>query len=271
MARLATLFFAASLSASVSLGAVQNDPLARAHQLYNQHQYDAAIAAAREARLTPALANPAGVVLARAYLERFRQRADAADLTAAREALTTVDAAKLTPRDRIEFLLGLGESLYFDDHFGAAAEMFDLALAGTIAESPTPRDRVLDWWANAIDRQAQIDPDSDRKSSYRRLLDRMDRESHEHPESPVAAYWLVAAARGAEDFERAWQAAIAAWVRAPLCGDRDAATQLRTDLDRLVQDALIPDRAHQLQPRGDARPLIATLAAEWNGVKEQWK
>jgi tetratricopeptide (TPR) repeat protein len=257
----------------VTVAADQKDPLTRAHQLYNQHQYDEAITAASEARRTPALADAAAVVLARAYLERYRNTPapNADDLAMAREALKAVDAAKLTPRDHVELLIGLGESLYFDDRFGAAAEMFDLALAQSGIDAATPRERVLDWWANAMDRQAQISADADRKSTYTRLLDRMDTEAKAHPDSAVAAYWVVAAARGTDDLDRAWQAAIAAWVRAPLVTPKDAAVTLRADLDRIVVDALIPERARQLVPRGDRSQIIAALSAEWTAVKEQWK
>jgi hypothetical protein len=56
--------------AAFSLGAGQKDALTRARQLYNQAQYDEAIAAATEARRVAAVADAAGVVLARAHLER---------------------------------------------------------------------------------------------------------------------------------------------------------------------------------------------------------
>jgi len=49
-----------------------DDPLARARLLYNQGQFEAAVNAAEHARLTPARADAADLVAARAYLERFR-------------------------------------------------------------------------------------------------------------------------------------------------------------------------------------------------------
>ena len=59
------LAFAAPLLAA-------DDPLARARQLYNLGQFEQAINAAEQARLTPARADAADLVAARAYLERFR-------------------------------------------------------------------------------------------------------------------------------------------------------------------------------------------------------
>src|ERR1017187_10159179 len=183
---------------SVSVAAEKVDLLTRARQLYNQSHYDEAIDAAREARKTPALANGASLVLARAYLERYRQTNDVVNLGLARDALKATDAAALTPADQIELLIGLAESQYFDDRFGAAAEMFNVALAEVGPGTLTSHDRVLEWWAVSLDRQAQTGTDADRRATYARMLDRMDAESARRPSSAIAAYWLAASARGAD-------------------------------------------------------------------------
>jgi hypothetical protein len=60
------------LAAVLVMGAAPQNPLVRARELYNQQQYDAAIAAAREARSRPELADAASVVAGRAHLERYR-------------------------------------------------------------------------------------------------------------------------------------------------------------------------------------------------------
>src|SRR5262245_26149468 len=65
----------------VPLGATRAD-LARARSFYNARQFDQAIEAATLALRTPATAPAATVVLARAHLERYRERADPADLSA---------------------------------------------------------------------------------------------------------------------------------------------------------------------------------------------
>ena len=64
--------------------------------------------------------------------------------------------------------------------------------------------------------------------------------------------------------KRAWDAAQAGWVRAPLTGDRGAA--LRADLDRLVVSAIVPDRA---SVRATARRIA--LRSQWEQFKDRWK
>ena len=79
--------------------------LARARAHYNQREFDDAITAATAARQAPETADAAGIVLARAHLERYRERADPADLSAAREVLGVIHASTLDPRDQVELLL----------------------------------------------------------------------------------------------------------------------------------------------------------------------
>lgn len=81
--------------------------------------------------------------------------------------------------------------------------------------------------------------------------------------STVASYWLAAAARGQGDLQGAWEAAEAGWVRAPLAADHG--TALRADLDRLMHDAIVPERARALgQP-------VETLRAQWEEFKGKWR
>ena len=97
----------------------------------------------------------------------------------------------------------------------------------------------------------------ERPAIYARILERMSAELATDGGSAPASYWLVAAARGTGDLERAWQAAIAGWVRASQAPDRGAA--LRADLDRLVTQAIIPERAARLKI-GDPRQAAAGMA-----------
>jgi hypothetical protein len=84
--------------------------------------------------------------------------------------------------------------------------------------------------------------------------------------SAAAMYWVAAAAAGKDDFGRAWHAAIAAWVRAPLAPGSRAT--LRADLERLVQQVIIPGRAVTLAPAAEPKQTIADMQAEWNAIKE---
>jgi hypothetical protein len=254
-----------------------SDPLARARRAYNEHQYDAAIAAAREARALPTLANPAAVVLARAHLERFlaaADKSDMSDLDAARKALADVQPAQLSPADRMEFLVGMGVSVYYvdgcaDGCLGAAAEFFELALASDAPSDRAARETIFEWWAGALDRQAQFGPDESRLPTYKRILAGAEAERARDIDSTSATYWIAAASRGVGDFDRAWGAAVAGWVRAKYLGPRGET--LRADLHRLVYDVLLPERARQMVPDADPRPHLEALRKQWTDVTEKYK
>ena len=242
--------------------------LAKARALYNEANYQGAIDAAAVARRQPEWADAAALVIARAHLERYRQTAVPADLTAAREALGTVRSASLSPRDQVDLIIGLGQSLYLGEIFGAAAELFDTALARAPLLGPRDRLLLLDWWATALDREAQSRPADRRERVYERIADRMEEELRQDAGSAVANYWLAVAARGTGDVERAWDAAVAAWVRSSLTPE--TASTLRVDLDRLVNQALIPERARGRAARNQQEATTA-IRAEWELVKQQWK
>lgn len=242
-----------------------SDALAEARRLYNLAQYEPAERAAREAmRTTP---DSARVVLGRVRLERYRQSADPQDLAEARMALRMVDPRPLQPNERVELTIGLAEGLYLEDRFGAAAELFEGTIESSVALGPAAHERVLDWWASALDRMAQARPVGERSPIYDRVIERMEREIAREPGSTPAGYWLAAAARGTGNLDRAWAAAIAGWVRASLARDRGAA--LRADLDRLVVQAIVPERASKMATRDRAQTVTGMLS-EWESFKASW-
>jgi hypothetical protein len=251
------------LTCAVSSASGADDPLARARLLYNQRQFEAAVTAAEQARATPARADAADLVAARAYLERFRQSATSDDLTNARDRLRRLNPQRLGPHERAEYVVGLGETLFFDGAFGAAATVFDGVLQSRDAMTGDARERLLDWWATATDREAKPRPDIERQGAYQRIRARMEGELATHPGSGPASYWLAAAARAQGDVQGAWDAAQAGWVRAPLTADRGNA--LRADLDQLVIRAIVPDRAKATAQSPDA------LRVEWERFKERWR
>jgi len=256
-----------TLVASTSMAAGPRDTLSKAREAYNAARYDEAIAAARTAGAAPAFANSANVVLARAYLERFRRSAEPADLSMARETLARVKPAQLGSDDRLDLIVALGESLYLDEKAGAAAEQFELALGRIDQKRAERRELVVDWWASALDRQAQLVSASEARAIEARIVSRMEEELRRDPESIAASYWLVAGARGSGDVERAWSAAIAAWVRAAQAGRRGVS--LQTDLNRFVVQAVIPERARQLGA-GNPESAAAAMRKEWDSLKETW-
>ena len=205
------------------------DPLAEARRLYNLGQYDGAAKMAREAIKLTATAESARLVLGRVYLERYRQSADQEDKVHAREALRAVNSQGLDRRERAELIIGQGEALYLDDQFGAAVELFERALDGAEPLGPGARERLIDWWATAVDRLALTRPRDQREPVYARVISRMEKELAADPSSGPASYWLAAASRGAGNLDRALHAAMAGWVTASLGKDHGAA--LRADLD----------------------------------------
>jgi hypothetical protein len=241
--------------------------LARARTAYNAGRYDAAIGAARNVLHTEADVDAARLVLGRALLERFRQAGDARDLNEAREVLRATDGSNLPAGDRGELLVGLGQWLFFTDRFGPAAELFEVAAARPLTGGSLARDRVLDWWASALDREAQASP-SARDRIYTRVFDRMEQALTEDPGSVAANYWLVASARATGDLDRAWQAAMAAWVRSMLAPDRGGS--LRADLDRLVLTSIIPERARE-SSSGNERQASDTMVTAWEQFKSDWE
>ena len=107
-----------------------------------------------------------------------------------------------------------------------------------------------------------------RRPIYARILTRIEHEISRDDSSPAAAYWLVAAARGTDDLDRSWGAALAGWIRAPYLGAR--ASSLRNDLDRFVTQVLIPERARR-ESLSDPRGAAVLLQQEWESLKDRWK
>jgi hypothetical protein len=264
------LALAASLNATAAFAAAP-DPSAldRARRAYNAGRYDAAIGAARHALDVPDQVDAARLVLARALLERFRTSSLPGDLVEARDALRAISLPALPQTERYELMVGFGQWLFLTGRFGAAAELFDTALGSSGRASVGSRDRLLDWWASALDRQVQ-ESGADASELYARVLERMELEARRDPSCAAAAYWIAAAARGLGRLDRAWQAAMAAWVRTGLTLDRAAA--LRADLDRLVLTAIIPDRARGTGPaRLGRREAADTMITEWERFKADWE
>src|SRR3954466_11753975 len=170
--RAAVLLFAAAGAFAAARGP---DQLSLARRYYNQGQFEQALEAARLARAnpaivsagrpllggarrppaTPAIAPWARLIMGRARLERYRTTPDASELDAARRDLRGVDPKAVDPRERLELQVGFAELLYFEDRFGAAAELLDPVIDASAALAPDSHDRALDWWATALDRQAQ--------------------------------------------------------------------------------------------------------------------
>ena len=274
--------FIALIGVTAPLIAADAPALVRARGFYNAANYDAAIEAATLARRQPAAADAAALVLARAHIERYRTTRIDAELVSARQAIHGITRVRLGPRQQLDLLIALGQILFFDDDFGAAAEVFESALVKAPLLPQPARGQLLDWWAHALDREAKSRPQDPRPPDqsgaaalatprgratvYARLVARMEQEAGNDPVSATANYWLPAAIRGAGDLDRAWDAAIASWVRSSL--DPQTAPAVRADLDRLAQAlALERSRHHPVREQADA---ANALRAEWDEIKSKW-
>jgi hypothetical protein len=254
--------------APAGAAAAEPSALSKARAFYNAGRYDAAIDSARAAVRDRNSADAAALVLARAHIERYRLGADPLDLTTARDTLGMIRAGALSPRDQVDLLIGLGQTLYLGGTFGAAAEVFDTALARGSTLTAGERRLLLDWWATALEREAQTRPADKRAPLFARMAERMEAEVRADPGNSAGNYWLVVAVRGDGDLDRAWDTAVAAWTRARLAPE--TADELRADLDRLVTEAVIPERARS-RPSREQQEAAAAFGAEWEGVKQAWK
>ena len=263
-ARAATLVL---LTASTLSAAPKPDQIAAARRFYNERRYDQALEAAKQAAGTPATASSARLIMGRARLERYRQAPAARELDDARGDFRAIDAQALDQRERIELQIGLGQLLYLEERFGPAAELLDPVVESSAALAPDAHERALDWWATALDRQAQSLPAAERAVQYPRIVTRMEQEQRRDPASAPGSYWLAAAARAAGDLDRAWAAASAGWIRAAL--GRDKGVALRADLDKLVTQGIIPDRAAKVPTRDRSR-ATTTMTTEWENFKKLW-
>lgn len=242
--------------------------LAEARRLYNQGRYDAAIDLASALTGTVPTRDAALLIAGRAGLERFRQTKDPADLAKARDALRGVDSSALDARDRLELVVGLGEALYLEESYGPAAEVFDSVVERATELGPKARDQVLDWWATSVDRHAQSLAVPDRLPVYASLREGMSRELRRDPASATASYWVAAATRVLGDLDGAYAAAMAAWVRTQLMADRGES--IKPELDRLVLQGIIPERARRLAGEGSPDEAITRMAADWEAFKTRW-
>jgi hypothetical protein len=252
--------------------AAAQDDLERARLFYNSGNFDAALASAAAGRRKPATASSAALIIARARLERFRQTADPQDLNGARAELLALTPQDLSRQETMEWQIGVGEALFLENHAGAAAEWFKPLIASARMQLTSIEvEKLLEWWASATSQFAEGLSGNARTEKYREIVQAMEPELEREPASRAANYWIVVGARGAGDLNRAWNAAAAGWIRAK---EANGSQQLRADLEQLVQQTIIPERAQmRTGQRLDARATLAEIAAmkeEWGDLTRRW-
>jgi hypothetical protein len=240
--------------------------LARARRFYNGGNFDAAITAAAPSRSRPTTASSAALIIARARLERFRKTGSPEDLNVARAELTRLDTQHLSGQELIEWQIGLAQALYFENELGPASEWFRTLIPSARARfGSSEAEKLIEWWASATSRLAENLSGTARADKYRELLNMMELELERDPMSRSATFWISVASRGVGDLSRAWNTAVAGWIRARgLAGGE----KLRTDIERFVLQTVIPERA---QMRTGQRLDAKTTAAEITALTEEWR
>jgi hypothetical protein len=270
--RTVALVCAAMCMCLVPVTAAAQSELTRARQLYNQGKFDESIMAAEVARSRPKAASPAALVIARARLERFRKSGSQQDLSESRRELLALDPRALSPPEAIEWNIGLGEALVFENQPGPASEIFGEVIALTRARlTPADLDKLIEWWASALSGLAETLAGPSRARQYGALLSALKTVTEEKLPSRAVTYWFVVASRGVGDIDASWNAAVAGWIRAR---SMDAGDRLRKDLDEFVTKTLIPERAEArtgqpLDVRATSAETFA-LTEEWRGITERW-
>jgi hypothetical protein len=243
------------------------EALAMARQAYNAGRWDDALGWLAHARRLEPVASSAELVFARVTLERFRIDGDVEAVALARLAVRAIDPAQLTDGERQELRLATGGLLFAEEQFGVAAEVFE----GVLAEGPpaSDRERIFEWWAASLDRHAQLAPDGERQRWYRRLLEGVNAERRAGARTPTVVYWHAASLRGVDDLDRAWSVAVSGWIEAAQL-EAVRRDSLRADLDRLIREAIVPERARLALPPADPAAVRASLVEQWEALKSRW-
>ncbi len=246
--------------------AVAQGDLKRARTLYNSGQFDEAIEVASALRTRQELAPSATLIIARSRLERFRRAADPKDLATARQELISLSPGTLAPQEAIEWQIGLGTALFLEDQVGPAAEMFRAVIPSARARLSQPEfEKLLEWWGTTMSRLAESLAGEARRQAYETFQNDVRLELERNPLSGSGMYWMIVSSRGAGDFDGAWNAAVAGWIRAGAQGD---GRQLRAEIEVFVSQTLIPERAQaQTGQRLDSKATLTEIAA----LQEQWR
>ena len=191
------------------------------------------------------------------------------DLSAAREALGTVRAASLDERDQLELLLALGESLFLEDDFGAAAEILESGLDARRQRRRSSPKSMLEWWGSAVERQASGLAPEPRRRAFARLVDRMQGELAQIAD--VGGRQLLDRRRPAR--RRRVDARVGRGgcrLGARAADRRPRASRSAPTSTSWSLQGVIPDRVRHIAQ--DQRAAAESqLKADWELVKERWK
>ena len=120
------------LLATAPVASAQEGPLG-ARELYNAGRVDEAIEQAEADWLATASAE-AGLVLARAKLDRFSRLEGGSDLSDARQLLDRIDVTTLLPAQRLDWEVGVATGLFLAGRAGPSGVMFERLLDHPLLE-----------------------------------------------------------------------------------------------------------------------------------------
>ena len=258
------------LTATAAVGAAGRDRSAgQGPAALQRGDYDGAITAARDVTARPGAPGEANLLLGRALLERHRASRTAEDLASARTALGAVDASALSDRGRA----GPGGRAGRGAVPGRPVPIRrGVARAGAGADGPAAGrgSRAGGRLVGNGHGPLRADPAAGRAGQ------RLRRHLVAPPPAPGSLSRLLgglvlAAGRGAGP-----------WRSRPRVGPRrvrvgaitlapDRGVSLRADLDRLVTQAIIPERVKRLVDEPDGAAAAARFASEWDEAKGRWK
>jgi hypothetical protein len=162
-----------------------------ARKLYNQELYELAIRAATEARQAGDAVDEASLIFAprpSRTLPPDPRRAQP-QRGAVRRCAPSMPRSCRRGRRRSSHS-PWANTCFWPTSSVRPAELFDSTSARVDDLGPAARDRVLDWWATAMDREAQEDS-AHRAGLYQRIIERMEDELRQQPGSTAAGYWLA--------------------------------------------------------------------------------
>ena len=221
--------------------------------------------AAEQARLVPARAEAADLIAARAYLERFRESADVGRSRRTRAIASAVSIRSGSCRaSAAEFIVGLGETLFFDGSFGAAADLFDRCSMRRRSRPPR-RASACSTGGRARSTRCAAARRDRTPADVQRIRDRMQRELGAHPAS-ASARVLAGGRRPCQgDLQAAWDAAQAGvGARAARAGSRRRRSRADHRHGSCCK-AIVPERAKM------HRSAAGAGESDWEQFKERWK
>ena len=247
-----------------AMAAAQSD-LERARSLYNAGMFDESIAAAAVAKKKTAAAPSATLIAARARLELFRQKQRSPGPGGRARGSCFTESARSCAAGNHRVADWRSPPRCFSKISRDPPLRCSRPCLPTARGLPTGEfDKLLEWWASTLSRVAESLSGVARKDAYAAMLSAVRAELERDPLSRPATYWLVVAARGTGDFDGAWNAAVAGWIRA---GAQPEGQQLRSDLDRFVTQTLIPERAQsRTGQRLDAKATMSEIEAHDGGM-----